>query len=321
MLRFCSASLFVLANIVCGAQSTPQEFIDKAYELSSTGEVEQAIALYDSAISKFPEEPILYTIKAGLMARDIRNLATDDSLYNLSLQLLDKAIQIDSTFTPAYNNRALLNLYFQHFEDAVHDFTQVIRFSKDDEAIYSAMQDRATAKGYNKDYRGSMTDYKFLIKVKPKDTELYLNQGVIYQHLGRLDSAQISYRKGLALNPQHQGLLNNMGMLMIRQQNYAEAISYFKQAIELDPSEPFAYNNTGFALIKLNKADEALRYINQSIELYPQNSYAYKNRAIALIALGKVNDACADLTMASILGYSKSYDDEVDRLKATHCSK
>jgi tetratricopeptide (TPR) repeat protein len=321
MLRCCVNVFFVLVNISCYAQSTAQEFIDKAFELSSAGKIEEAVALYDVAISKFPEEPILYTIKGGLMVSHIDYFATNDNLYNTTLKLFDKALELDSACTPAYNNRALLNLYFQHYDLAILDFTQVMKFSRQEDARYSAMQDRATAKGYKKDYKGAIQDYDSLIKVYPDKVELYLNEGVLYASLKQFDQAKALYQKGLKINPEHQALLNNMGMLMIRLEHYKEGIDYLKKAIEINPAEPFAYNNTGFALIKLNKAKEALQYIDQSLKLYPQNSYAYKNRAIALIALGKTSEACADLTTAIELGYSTTYDDEVDKLKLAHCGK
>jgi tetratricopeptide (TPR) repeat protein len=308
-------------SIVGHSQSTPQEFIDKAYELSSAGKIGEAVSLYNIAIAKFPDEPIFYTLKGGLMVQHIDYFATDDSLYNSALNLFDKALELDSGFVPAHNNRALLNLYFQHYDLAVFDFTQVIKFSETDDDRHSAMQDRATAKGYNKDYKGAIQDYDFLIKAHPNDADLYLNQGVMYSSCKQLDSAMSLYKKGLAINPQHQALLNNMGMLMIRLQDYNAAIGYFKKAIELNPDEPFAYNNTGFALIKLNKPKEALEYIDHSLTLYPQNSYAYKNRAIALIAIGNKNEACTDLANAVKLGYSKTYDDEVDKLMAMYCEK
>ena len=115
--------------------------------------------------------------------------------------------------------------------------------------------------------------------------------------------------------------LYNMGMLMIKMGKFSEGVAYFKKAIEIDPTEPYAYNNLGFTLIKSNAPREALEFINQSLKLYPENSFAYKNRALAFIAMDKNKEACADLKKAIALGYSITYDNEVDQLILVHCKE
>lgn len=104
MLRVYIAILFFFISIVGHSQSTPQEFIDKAYELSSAGKIGEAVSLYNIAIAKFPDEPIFYTLKGGLMVQHIDYFATDDSLYNSALNLFDKALELDSGFVPAHNS-------------------------------------------------------------------------------------------------------------------------------------------------------------------------------------------------------------------------
>ena len=64
-----------------------------------------------------------------------------------------------------------------------------------------------------------------------------------YSRSGRLDEAEASLKKALALNPKHPIALNELGLVYRKQGQFAAARASYEQALALYPEFHFAQRN------------------------------------------------------------------------------
>ena len=88
------------------------------------------------------------------------------------------------------------------------------------------------------------------------------------------------------------------------------------EALGIDRDEPVALSNRASALMNLGRNDEALKDVDRSLRYYPANAYALRTRALLRLRKGLLEKACADLSLARILGGVE----DVDALIQEHCS-
>ncbi|UZR93819.1 tetratricopeptide repeat protein [Chondrinema litorale] len=306
--------LFILSQLTAFSQSLEDIILESISEVEK-GNFTTALEKYNLGISKYPNEPVLYVLKGELFTKYNRKLTMDPEVYNNALEQYNLALEIDSTYAPAYNSRGLLNVFHQKFDLAISDFTNVLKYAEDDAEIqFNVFMARGGAKSYSKDYKGAIADYNEAIKIRPNSAGIYINLGAIHANLKDYKKAEKNYQKALEIEPENGYALNNFGMFYIRQKNYNKAVEILQQAIKITSDDPLLHNNLGFAKLKLGEPDDALILINKSISIYPQNSYAFKNRALVYIAKNEIEKACADLTKANELGYSITYNNEVNEL-------
>ena len=67
----------------------------------------------------------------------------------------------------------------------------------------------------------------------------------LLKKLGRLDEAEASYRKAIALKPDYAEAHNNLGNTLQEQGRLDEAETSLRQAITLKPDYAEAHNNLG----------------------------------------------------------------------------
>jgi len=94
----------------------------------------------------------------------------------------------------------------------------------------------------------------------------------------------------------------NMGILQMRQTDYAGSLKSYDAAIRIKPSLAEAHINRGACLIFLGRPQDALSALTTSIDLGTDNlPEALFNRAIAYEALGEIKSAYKDLKRAQDL--------------------
>jgi tetratricopeptide (TPR) repeat protein len=297
-----------------------EEFVGSALELAKSGEYNHAMAIYDEAIRMYPKDPILYVLKGELITKFNKRLTANENLYQMALQEFNYALKLDSTFWQAYSSRALLHFTHQKFDLAIEDLSAVLRLTRgDNEAQFNALADRANAKYYKRDYEGAIQDYNQALTIQPSNIRVHLNLATLYMGLNQFDIAETKFKKILQKEPTNIDAWNNLSALYLKQSKLKKAIALLEKAIRIYPNAPELYSNLGLAKILTGQPKEALILINKSLSLNPEDSYAYKHRAMAYIELGKCKEACEDLITANRLGYSISFDDEVNMMINENC--
>lgn len=87
--------------------------------------------------------------------------------------------------------------------------------------------------------------------------------------LNKLDIAQISFERAIAVNPRFALPHINLGILMVNQKRYDEAITVLETGIKNDDSYPMGHLNLGLALMSKNPPDpdRAEKEMTRAVEM------------------------------------------------------
>lgn len=94
---------------------------------------------------------------------------------------------------------------------------------------------------------------------------------------------------------------NNLGVLLMEQQNYAGAVSAFRRAAELEPTDPRPMTNMGIAFYRAGWADDALDHFDRALVISPTYVPALRGAAAAGDAVGRVTTADLERLKAALL--------------------
>ena len=124
-----------------------------------------------------------------------------------------------------------------------------------------------------------------------EDAVGFYNLGVVLERRDRLQDAEASYSRAIALGPGLASARSNLGALLARSGRTAEAMAHLTEAIRLDPSSPDAYTNVSALLLERGAIADAARYARLAIEADPRHADAHVNLAVALARVGDLDEA------------------------------
>ena len=108
---------------------------------------------------------------------------------------------------------------------------------------------------------------------------------------GAWKDAETYCRSALEIAPNHPGLLQMLGVVLMRQARPAEAIAVFDRLLSMQPGMADVWNNRGYALQDLGKPAEALASYDRALSLKPRYGEALNNRAQLLLSHRRVGEA------------------------------
>ncbi|MEM9528170.1 MAG: tetratricopeptide repeat protein, partial [Bacteroidota bacterium] len=109
--------------------------------------------------------------------------------------------------------------------------------------------------------------------------------GLLYLRLRRLEEAEVSFERAMALSPTWALPKNNYASLARRLyaiEYFSFAEFYFLEAIKLKPDFATAYMNYGNGLVAAGRRDTAEVLLRQALKLGPEYADAYHNLAVAI---------------------------------------
>jgi protein O-GlcNAc transferase len=124
------------------------------------------------------------------------------------------------------------------------------------------------------------------------------NLGNAYLAQGRLDEAEVCYRKALKLNPGYVDAHNNLGNVLKEKEKFQESIHSYRTALRLDSSRSEIHNNLGLCLERLGEYEQSIHEYHEAVRLNPGFSDAHANLGGALKSHGKLNEAIESCSKA-----------------------
>lgn len=150
---------------------------------------------------------------------------------------------------------------------------------------------------------------KAVIRDKSEPHLLY-HKGKILFELERSDEAMSSFKLAIKSDPDDDGSLFMIGIILSENNDYEGALEYFNKSTEATKKshqkgnyddEICNYNlaktyfNKGHALLDLNRYEKALEAFNKSIELYSNNERAWNSKGIVQGQMGLYDEALSSL--------------------------
>lgn len=135
------------------------------------------------------------------------------------------------------------------------------------------------------------TCYRRVLAIQPHHSGVLCNFGAVLHKQGKLDEAIAAYRKAIKASPHYALPHANLGTALSDQGKFEEAAASFREAVRIDPNYQHAYFHLGIVLRNQRKFDDAISAFQHAIHIKPDYAEAHCNLGIAFYEQGKVNEA------------------------------
>jgi tetratricopeptide (TPR) repeat protein len=209
----------------------------------------------DSIINHVYSAPTKYkAFKSEIEIMDLSELSGNKSISQKALEyfnnaidhpdnrekiiLYSKAIEEDSSFTSAFNNRGICYFEINEYEKAKDDFEYVLQLDPYKIIVFSYIGNCFLRL---RDFEQAIIHYSRAVQYGINSTTIYINRGLCYYHLKK----------------------------------YSMAIDDFSKAVNIDSSLTNAYNNRVLCYLAIN--DNAIKDYHKLTELDSLNSTNFYN--------------------------------------------
>ncbi len=232
-------------------------------EYQNTSSLEAAVTLFRSALDRDPGFAPAYAGTAEAYWRLFQE-TKNESLVPKALAACRRAAELNNQFAPVH---ATLGLIYQgqgKYDEAVKEFQRALALDSTSDAAYRGLASsyQASGKGAEaeasykqavetrKDYWGGYSalgafyfnaaryedagvQFRHVIELAPENIRGYTNLGAVYLYQGKLQQAEETLQKSLAIEPNYRAY-SNLGTLYFSQSRYSDAVQMFEKALQLN---------------------------------------------------------------------------------------
>jgi tetratricopeptide (TPR) repeat protein len=282
--------------------------MQEAISLQKVGELEKAIALYQSLIHQLPHHPQIlfwygtaeqqsknYLHSIELLLQCLNHDPCHISAHNnlgAAYQALGQtekakeafscAIELNPQYLSAYLNRARLHYTLEQYPKSLEDFSTALTLEEMPQLYF----ERGNVFHQMGNLAQALSDYSFAIEKTTNFAQAYCNRGVVHYDLGQFNQALEDYQQALILDPHLIEAHINQGNLLGDQGRTEQALLCYDQALHLDPQNLDALSNRAVTLQECGHLDKAMQDYERAIEINPNHSKAQWNRALCLLLQG-----------------------------------
>ncbi|MEK0422122.1 MAG: hypothetical protein RLZ95_32 [Bacteroidota bacterium] len=223
--------------------------------------------------------------------------------------------------TNALYYRGLLNYNMKKYNEAVADFTNVIKLNpKYAYAYYYRGLSNYALKDYSNSSASTVEDFSNFITLDPTLASAYYYRGVLSRNWGRREylGPYNDFTKAIKLDPNFAEAHFERGVEMYKIKTLPNRESFsmdeinvnYNNAIALKPNYPEAFLHRGIAKEDFSKKDYngAIEDYTKAIELNRNFVDAYYNRGNTYYRIRQNKEACLDLKKTAELGKPYVYD-------------
>jgi tetratricopeptide (TPR) repeat protein len=244
------------------------------------GRLEEALAVYDQAISEFPTEPFPWYGRAEILREMWR--------YEEALAIYDEAIErFPSESAPRCGKAAVLK-DLGRLVDALQAYSDAIRNSPQEAVPRDGRGDVLKEMGLLDE---ALDAYNENIALSSEDSVARCGRAEVLSAMGRFDEALQAYAETIEDFPYvpvpycgRAEVLRDMGRL-------EESLEFYNAVIRKFPFEARAHTGRANILKRLGRFSESLQAYDQTIKDFPFDIFALSGRADLLKELGKLQDA------------------------------
>ena len=259
-------------------QADPDALARRGEASAARHDFEHALADLSKAVELRPDNPE-YLFQRALIYRQSGQAA-------LALADLDHVLTLNQDFLRAYLPRAEIRLGDKNVEGAIADLDATDRLAPKQADIRFALAERYEA--VNR-FAQAIAQYDLWIQNHPVDSRFAAALGQRCRASAiqneALDVGLADCNKALRIadkkNPSYGHLLENRGLLELRQANNDKAIADFDSALKTLPKDPFALYGRGVAKLRKNKTAEGEADMAEAVKLAPHIAAPFTARGLA----------------------------------------
>ena len=239
---------------------TPSDYKTRGRLAYERGEYKDAIADYDIAIDKNPNDAETYYLRG--LARKSLNQAEE------AIGDFDDALRLDPEHTEAYYWRGDMKGGLKRYEEAIGDFDDVIRLDPEYTDIYYW---RGVTKYFLERYEEAIGDFDDALCRDPEHTPTYYQRGLTKYFLERYEEAIVDFDDAIHIRLENTRVYYWRGLSKKRLEKYTAAIADFDRAIRLESTHAYSHYHRGGAKFELKRFAEAAVDLKEALSLAKQS--------------------------------------------------
>ena len=187
-------------------------------------------------------------------------------LFRQSVEMLEKAIELDPNYAPAYAELA----------DIYNTFRNDTSLSEKEKQQFLNLQEKYIKAGF---------------KIDPQSPDLYRVSGWYHWDKNDLTESFANFKKAIIFNPNSDQVNTDIGIFYELRGLHYQAIELFTNATEINPLNSRAYFNRSWCYMLLGDFHQAESDVVKALEIYPNFPIALLWYAYILIQTGRIDDA------------------------------
>lgn len=176
--------------------------------------------------------------------------AEKDANQELALQLVERALALDSELVDGYYWRSLVQLDQEKWDEVVKDASEVLRLGKEREMRLLAAHNRGLAYAKMGYFDLALKDFDRVLAEEARQAETYLWRGITYNALSNFEAAVQDFRFAYLLGQDNATLWSVWGSALIGRNHFEEAVEKLSRAIQLEAGNALAYTRRGYAYMQ-----------------------------------------------------------------------
>lgn len=165
------------------------------------------------------------------------------------------------------------------------------------------------------DDEGALSVYQKLLASRPDDADLHNSIGCVYERMGRLKKALLSFGEAKRLDPDNVQIEVNLGILKGRLGMANEAEVHLRRAVGMGKGSGAAFNALGCHLANQSMFEEAVEYFDLAAMAEPDNALYQLNLGMACERADMLEKALEAYERVTALDPGKISADRIRRLQ------
>lgn len=211
----------------------------------------------------------------------------DNEDYEKGIALLKEIVEKDPTRDYVWYTMGLIYYRKKDLTNAIRYYTEATKLKPD---YYDAWFNMGLAYYENKDYKNAIKSYDKALALN-KNHDVLLNKGIAEYLIGNKEVALQYYDESLKISPENAKTWLNKGYLLYDIKNFEEALASFKKVIEFDPTNDNAWYVMGLLYDELKQYKNAVKCFMESLKLDPLKKDSYDGIGKSLESLGLLREA------------------------------
>ncbi len=259
---------------------------------------------FDQISNNYPKyRNVLYGLGTALIIGYSFLSFQQNKIWKDSDTLWSHVLEYHRNITVAWNNRA--NFYRDRgdIQQALNDYSEVIRLAPEKSGAYNSRGKLYFNSSNRRDWPLAQKDYQKALSIEPHNAEYMTNLGAIYAKMDDRSNALRYFSDAIKSNPDHAVAYLNRSIMYQQLNRPADALSDIQVYLRFNPYQSDLWYESGRLKRILRRPNEALNDFNKAIQYNANKGIYYYERSKAYYDMGNINNARTDIQNARQKGY------------------
>lgn len=239
----------------------------------------QELIPYIQSIANMADEPLGTALAdlAGILEqvhpKEAKSYAAyGDILYYTgdhitALQKYQKALELDKTVFPVWEQVMDINLELRNFNDLLRVSENALEYFPNQASAYYF---HGVANGHLAEHREALNSLQQALMMSRRNPalrlDIYHQMAIEHHHLKEFDKSDAAFDEALKINPQAHSILNRYSYyLALRGERFAQARQMCERVNELNPDNPYYQDTYAWVLYKMKDFNAAKEWLEKAL--------------------------------------------------------